>query len=90
MVIDLYARRVVGWAMQSRMHIDLVLSALPSAVWRHKQTSQMIVHSDQGSLFISYERRSFLGMLSPIDFEKQQYWKVQGITEIRRDPDHGR
>lgn len=31
-VIDLYARRVVGWSMQSRMHMDLVLSALLMAV----------------------------------------------------------
>jgi len=59
-VIDLYARRVVGWSMQSRMHMDLVLSALLMAVWRRKPTSQVIVHSDQGSQFTSYEWQSFL------------------------------
>ena len=59
-VIDLYARRVVGWSMQSRMHMDLVLSALLMAVWRRKPISKVIVHSDQGSQFTSYEWQSFL------------------------------
>ena len=35
-VIDLYSRRVVGWAMQSRQPTDLVLQALLMAVWRRK------------------------------------------------------
>ncbi len=35
-VIDLYSRRVVGWAMQSRQTTDLVLQALLMAVWRRK------------------------------------------------------
>ena len=35
-VIDLYSRRVVGWSMQSRMQMDLVLSAVLMAVWRRK------------------------------------------------------
>lgn len=59
-VIDLYARRVVGWSMQSRMHMDLVLSAMLMAVWRRKPTSTVIVHSDQGSQFTSYEWQEFL------------------------------
>ena len=143
-VIDLYARRVVGWSMQSRMHMDLVLSAVLMAVWRRKPTSRVIVHADQGSQFTSYEWQSFLkthnleasmsrrgncydnavaesffqllkrerirrktyatreqaradvfdyieffynpkrkhgrnGMLSPVDFEQQQNWKLQGV-----------
>ena len=44
-VIDLYARRVVGWSMQSQMHMDLVLSALLMAVWRRKPISKVIVQS---------------------------------------------
>jgi len=33
-VIDLYARRVVRWSMQSRQMTDVVLQALPVSVWR--------------------------------------------------------
>jgi putative transposase len=59
-VIDLFSRRVIGWPMQSRMQMDLVLSALLMAVWRRKSKSKVIIHSDQGSQFTSLEWQSFL------------------------------
>ena len=59
-VIDLYYRRVVGWAMQSRQPTDLVLQALLMAVWRRKPADKVLVHSDQGSQFTSLEWSSFL------------------------------
>jgi putative transposase len=59
-VIDLYSRRIIGWSMQSRMQMDLVLSALLMAVWRRKPKSKVIIHSDQGSQFTSYEWQKFL------------------------------
>lgn len=59
-VIDLYSRRVVGWAMQSRQPTDLVLQALLMAVWRRKPANKVLVHSDQGSQFTSLEWASFL------------------------------
>ena len=130
--------------MQSRMQMDLVLSALLMAVWRRKPTSKVIIHSDQGSQFTSHEWQKFLkannleasmsrrgncydnavaesffqllkrerirrktyatrkdarqdvfdyieffynpkrkhgnnGMLSPIEFERQQKWKSPGV-----------
>jgi len=143
-VIDLYSRRVVGWAMSSRMQTELVLNALLMAVWRRRPSQKVMVHSDQGSQFTSFEWQSFLkahnleasmsrrgnchdnavaesffqllkrerirrkvyttredarrdvfdyieffynpkrkhgtnGMLSPIEFEKQQNWKHAGV-----------
>jgi len=62
-IIDLYSRRVIGWSMQSRMQMDLVLSALLMAVWRRKLKSKVIVHSDQGSQFTSLEWQAFLWKL---------------------------
>jgi len=59
-VIDLFSRRVVGWAMQSRQPTDLVLQALLMAVWRRKPKSKVLVHSDQGSQFTSMDWASFL------------------------------
>ena len=59
-VIDLFSRQVVGWSMQSRMETDLALNALLMAVWRRQPKSAVIVHSDQGSQFSSYEWQSFL------------------------------
>ncbi|MBB6511152.1 putative transposase [Rhizobium soli] len=59
-VIDLYSRRVIGWAMQSRQTTDIVLQALLMAVWRRKPKDQVLVHSDQGSQFTSMDWASFL------------------------------
>jgi len=59
-VIDLYSRRVVGWAMQSRQTTDLVLQALLMAVWRRKPSGSVLVHSDQGSQFTSMDWASSL------------------------------
>ncbi len=50
-VIDLFSRSVVGWAMQSRMTTDLALNALMMAVWRRKPKQPVVIHSDQGSQF---------------------------------------
>ena len=59
-VIDLFSRQVVGWSMQSQMHVDLVLNAVTMAVWRRKPQNQVIVHSDQGSQYTSSDWQNFL------------------------------
>jgi len=59
-VIDLFSRQVVGWSMQPRMHVDLVLNALTMAVWRRKPKRQVLVHSDQGSQYTSDDWQNFL------------------------------
>lgn len=59
-VIDLYSRRFVGWALQSRQTTDLVLKALLMAVWRRKPSGKVLVHSDQGSQFTSLDWAAFL------------------------------
>ena len=59
-VIDLFSRRIVGWAIQSRQPTDLVLQALLMAVWRRKPANKVLVHSDQGSQFTSIDWASFL------------------------------
>lgn len=59
-VIDLYSRKVVGWAMQSRQTTDLVLQAMLIAVWRRKPKNRVLIHSNQGSQFTSIDWASFL------------------------------
>ncbi|WFE68117.1 IS3 family transposase [Thiomicrospira sp. R3] len=51
--IDLYSRRVVGWAMDNRMDAQLVKRALLRALWNRKPTRGLIIHTDQGSQFVS-------------------------------------
>ncbi|MGD3145790.1 DDE-type integrase/transposase/recombinase, partial [Xanthomonas oryzae pv. oryzicola] len=38
-VIDLFSRQVVGWAMRDRADTELVVQALLSAVWRRKPSA---------------------------------------------------
>lgn len=58
-VIDLYARKVVGWSMRPTMDREIVLDALMMAVWRRKPNNQVLIHSDQGSQFSSDDWRRF-------------------------------
>lgn len=59
-VIDLFSRQVIGWSMQSRMDRELALAALLMAVWRRQPQETVMVHSDQGSQFSSYDWQDFL------------------------------
>jgi len=59
-VLDLFSRQIIGWSMHSRMEADLVLRALLMAIWKRKPTNEVIVHSDQGSQYTSYEWQDFL------------------------------
>lgn len=59
-VIDLFSRQVVGWAMNSTQHTGIVLQALLAAVWRRKPAPGLLLHSDQGSQFTSQAWQSFL------------------------------
>lgn len=57
-VIDLYSRLVVGWAMSERMTAQLVCDALQMALWRRHMPTRVIVHSHRGSQYCSgaYQR----------------------------------
>ena len=52
-VQDLYSRRIVGWAMDSHMHTELVTDALQMALAHRRPAPGLIWHSDQGSQFVS-------------------------------------
>ncbi|MGQ0392536.1 IS3 family transposase [Raoultella ornithinolytica] len=58
-VIDLFARNVVGWSMKPTLSRELALDALMMAVWRRKPDSEVIVHSDQGSQYGSDDWQRF-------------------------------
>ncbi|WP_202796559.1 IS3 family transposase [Dickeya dadantii] len=58
-VIDLFARNVVGWSMKPTLSRELALDALMMAVWRRKPQSEVIVHSDQGSQYGSDDWQRF-------------------------------
>src|SRR5437867_11525949 len=51
-VLDVWSRRIVGWAMETHLRTELVLEALSMAVWQRQPTS-VIHHSDQGCQYTS-------------------------------------
>ncbi len=53
-VVDVFSRRVVGWAMESHMETSLVLNALSMAI-QQRQPKEVIHHSDQGCQYTSIE-----------------------------------
>ncbi len=48
-VLDLFARRVVGWAVSDRLHQELALEALRKALAIRQPAKGLIHHSDRGS-----------------------------------------
>jgi len=58
--IDLYSRKVVGWAIDTHMRSELVETALKRALWNRKPPKGLMVHTDQGSQFISNNYRRLL------------------------------
>jgi len=52
-VLDLYSRRVLGWAIDARMTATLVCDALTMALWNRKMPTGVTVHSDRGSQYCS-------------------------------------
>lgn len=59
--MDLYSRRIVGWAMQPSMNESLVLNCWNMACTHRQPPAQLLVHSDRGS---QYASASFRGALT--------------------------
>lgn len=59
-VMDLFSRRIVGWAMSSRMTSTLVEDALVMAIRRRKPPKGLIHHSDRGSQYTSESYQQLL------------------------------
>ena len=66
-VLDLYTRQIVGWAMRERMTKELVIDALRMAWFRRRPPPGLIHHSDRGSPYCSHDFQKQLaeyGMLA--------------------------
>jgi transposase InsO family protein len=59
-VMDLFSRKIVGWAMAPSMPAELVCSALQMAIAQRQPPAGLIVHSDRGSQYASEAHRRLL------------------------------
>jgi len=62
-VIDLFSRQVVGWAINDPMRTSLCVNALQMAFWRRKPKQGLLHHSDRGSQYASKEYRHHLAVM---------------------------
>jgi len=51
-VMDVFSRRIVGWAMATHLHTELILDALNMAIYQ-RRPQDVIHHSDQGTQYTS-------------------------------------
>ncbi len=51
-ILDLWSRRVVGWACAPTLHVPLVLAALEQALQRRRPPPGLLHHSDRGSQYV--------------------------------------
>ena len=52
-MIDVFARRIIGWRVARSMHAELVLDALEQALWSRSRVKGVVHHSDHGSQYLS-------------------------------------
>ena len=52
-VIDVFARRIIGWRVARSMHTELVLDALEQALWARSDATGVVHHSDRGRQYLS-------------------------------------
>ncbi len=59
-VLDLYSRKIVGWAMAETMSTELTLSALQMALQQRQPEAGLLHHSDRGSQYTSQSYQTVL------------------------------
>jgi transposase InsO family protein len=59
-VLDLYSRKIVGWAMCDHLRADLPLAALRMAISAQRPAAGLIHHSDRGVQYASAEYRKVI------------------------------
>jgi len=65
-VLDVFTRRVVGWAVSKRINTTLCLEALKMAIENRHPQPGCIHHSDRG---VQYASDAYVGLLKAHDFE---------------------
>jgi len=84
-IIDVFARRIVGWRVASSMKTDLVLDALEQALWSRTGTEGLVHHSDRGSQYLSIrysERLAEAGVESSVGSVGDSYDNALAETII--------
>jgi putative transposase len=66
-ILDLWSRRIVGWAVAPSLQTELVLAALRDALRRRQPPPGLLHHSDRGSQYVD---REYVGLLDAHGIER--------------------
>lgn len=89
-VVDLYARRIIGWAFSAAPDTTLTLEALQQAMEARKPASGLLFHSDQGCQYTStafVERLKQLGITQSMS-RRGNCWDNAVVERIFRTLKH--
>lgn len=75
-ILDLFSRKIIGWAMDVHMTTDLILEAFEMAVSKRKVEPGLILHSDRGVQYRSgeYQRKLLDHKIKPSMSRKANCW----------------
>jgi transposase InsO family protein len=75
-LLDLFSRRVVGWATSDTNDRALAIAALEQALQNRRPSPGLVRHTDRGSpgFYNPTRRHSHLDYVSPIEFELRSQW----------------
>ena len=75
-VMDLFNRQIVGWAMDKRMKVQLAIDAVTMASWRRKPSPGLMHHSDRGSQYAcdTYQKQLKQYQMIPSMSRKGNCW----------------
>lgn len=94
--LDLFSRKIVGWAMDDHMRTDLVKRSLQMAIDNRSPAPGLIQHSDRGSQYASKEFRSLLasyGMVASMSRKgdcwdnavMESFYRTLKVERVHRD-----
>ena len=84
-VIDVFARRIIGWRVARSMNAELVLDALEQAIWSRSGIHGVVHHSDRGSQYLSIrysERLAEIGAQTSVGSVGDSYDNALAETVI--------
>jgi putative transposase len=91
LVLDLWSRKIVGWAMADHLRSELVVSALRMAQTQRQPAKGLLVHSDRGVQYASAQTRAFLehhGWIASMSRTGNPYdnaWMESAIGKIKNE-----
>jgi len=88
LILDLFSRKIVGWAMSATMPQELTLEALSMALGWRDPPDGLMHHSDRGSQYAAADYRRVLAaweFLIAVD-ERPALTRLHELTELERTP----